>query len=89
MGYCCGGMARGARGTGRGAVFGESFPWGWEWSACRRCGRVHVASSVGRNSGPGLLYHSYCVITSPKMGKAEGYVWPEHGKVKGLEDLLR
>jgi hypothetical protein len=65
-------LVSGATTEGRGTVFGQRFPWGREWSACRRCGGVHVASSVGWNSGPILFYHIYCMITSSEMGIGVG-----------------
>jgi hypothetical protein len=58
---------RGASGEGRRAVSGDSFPWGLGWSARRQCGRVHVASSMGRETRPDSCYHIYRLITSPKM----------------------
>ena len=59
--------ASGAIDEERGAVFGDSFPWGLGWSARRRCGGVHVASSMGRETCPDSRYHIYRVITSPEM----------------------
>ncbi len=74
MRFLGGQLVSGVTGEGRGAVFVQSFPWGWEWSACHRCGGVHVASSVGWYSGPDLFYHIYYMITSPEMGISVGPV---------------
>jgi hypothetical protein len=79
------GSERGASGPGRGAVFGDSFPWGLGWSARRRRGGVHVASSVGRETCPDSRYHIYRLITSPKMELAR----PDGGRVRQSQTLTR
>jgi hypothetical protein len=70
----CGRAARSRSGAGRkvseegrGAVFGDSFPWRLGWSARRRCGGVHVASAVGRETCPDSRHHVYRLIISPTM----------------------
>ena len=78
-------MASGAIDEERGAGFGDSFPWGLGWSARRRCGGVHVASSMGRETCPDSRYHIYRVITSPEMA----LLWVVEARVRQIQRLAR